>query len=171
MTTPGRRRLYWLSCGFAAWLFATSCSEVDRNSWLEPPKMAPAFVLESLSGDPVASDSLRGSTLVIDFWATWCPPCIDQIPVLNRFAADRAHQDVRVLGIAVDVDGREIVAPFAAEHGIEYSVLLGDESLAQRFGALGFPALFVVSASGEIESVHFGLISLEELHEAVDDAM
>ena len=167
----GRCWLRRMFCGFAALQFATACSEVDRNSWLEPPKMAPEFVLESLSGDPVSSDSIRGSTLVIDFWATWCPPCIDQIPVLNRFAADRAHQGVRVLGIAVDAEGRAVVAPFAAEHGIDYTVLLGDESLAQRFGALGFPALFVVSASGEIESVHFGVISLDELHEAVDDAM
>ena len=162
-------RLAWLPL-LTLGLSALACDEVDRNSWLEPPKNAPDFVLETLGGESLALDSLRGQTVVIDFWATWCPPCVDQIPVLNRFAAERSHQPVRVIGIAVDAEGREVVAPFAAEQEVAYTVLLGDESLAQRYGALGFPALFVVTPDGEIDSVHFGLISLDELREAVDDA-
>jgi thiol-disulfide isomerase/thioredoxin len=107
-----------------------------------------------------------GRTLVIDFWATWCIPCKQQIPVLNAFAS-AAGADVAVIGIAVDADGREVVAPFAAEHAIAYPVLLGDESLAFDYGAPGFPALAVVDPHGRIDSLHLGVIDRAALDAAV----
>jgi thiol-disulfide isomerase/thioredoxin len=107
-----------------------------------------------------------GRTLVVDFWATWCLPCKQQIPVLNAFAA-AAGPDVAVIGIAVDADGREVVAPFAAEHAIAYPVLLGDESLAFDYGAPGFPALAVVDPHGRIDSLHLGVIDRRALEAAV----
>ena len=107
-----------------------------------------------------------GRTLVVDFWATWCLPCKQQIPVLNAFAA-AAGPDVAVIGIAVDADGREVVAPFAAEHAIAYPVLLGDESLAFDYGAPGFPALAVVDPHGRIDSLHLGVIDRGALEAAV----
>ena len=104
--------------------------------------------------------------MIIDFWATWCAPCVQQIPVLNAFQA--AHYgEVAVLGIAVDSRGIEAVAPFATEHGIQYPVLLGDESLAQEYGAFGFPSLYVIAPDGSIAANHVGVISEEELEEAL----
>jgi thiol-disulfide isomerase/thioredoxin len=111
-----------------------------------------------------------GRVVVIDFWATWCLPCKQQIPVLNAFAASPEGRDVAVLGIAVDADGAEVVAPFAAEHHIAYPVLLGSESLAFDYGAPGFPALAVVAPSGEIDSLHLGVIARPALEAAVRDA-
>jgi hypothetical protein len=75
-----------------------------------------------------------------------------------------------VIGVAVDVGGREVVAPFAEEHGIEYRVLLGSESLARDYGVPGFPALVVVDASGHLDSMHLGVIEPEGLAEAVAEA-
>ena len=104
--------------------------------------------------------------MIIDFWATWCAPCVEQIPVLNAFQA--AHYgEVSVLGIAVDGRGIEVVAPFATEHGIQYPVLLGDESLAQEYGAFGFPSLYVIASDGSIAAKHVGVITEEELEEAL----
>ena len=108
----------------------------------------------------------RGRPVVVDFWATWCPPCVQQIPVLNAFQA--AHYgEVTVLGIAVDSRGIEAVAPFATEHGIQYPVLIGDESLAQEYGAFGFPSLYVIAPDGSIATNHVGVITEEELEEAL----
>lgn len=138
----------------------------------EMPEGAPAppFTLPNLAGEPVALGDFSGQTVVVDFWATWCVPCKHQIPVLNQFQRDAAGRDVVVLGVAVDVGGREVVQPFAEEHGIEYPVLLGTESLARDYGVPGFPALVVVDAGGRLDSMHLGVIDPEELAAAVEQA-
>lgn len=104
---------------------------------------------------------------MIDFWATWCEPCLAQIPVLNAFYREQGPDGAVVLGIAVDADGREFVAPFAAEHAIAYPVLLGSERLARDYGAPGFPSLAVVDGAGRIDSLHLGVSTREELAAAV----
>jgi thiol-disulfide isomerase/thioredoxin len=135
-----------------------------------PAVPAPDFTLESLSGGSVSLAELRGRPVVIDFWATWCTPCEFQIPVLNDLE-ERYGERVEVIGIAVDADGREAVEPFAAEHDIRYRVLLGDEGLAQRYGAIGFPSLYVIRADGAIDSSHVGLVDPDALEEAVEAAL
>ncbi len=127
---------------------------------------APDFTLERLGGDAVTLSALRGKVVIIDFWATWCPPCEFQVPELNAFyEAHGASGQVEVLGVSVDTDGPEVVEAWIREKGVEYPILLGDESLARRFGALGFPTLAVVDAAGNIESLHVGLIERDELEE------
>lgn len=148
-------------------LVAVGCSERFDAREAEP---APPFELQDLDGKTVRLADFAGRTVVIDFWATWCIPCKQQIPVLNAFARSPAGQDVAVLGIAVDVDGAEVVAPFAAENHIAYPVLLGEESLAFDYGAPGFPALAVVDPAGRIDSLHLGVIDRSALDRAVKDA-
>lgn len=130
---------------------------------------APEFSLPDLAGATVSLAGLRGKPVVVDFWATWCAPCEFQIPVLNDFH-DRHAGRVEVVGVAVDAGGREVVAPYAAERGIRYRVVLGDEALAQRFGAIGFPTLFVLRPDGTIDSTHMGLVDPDELEAAVEAA-
>ncbi len=131
---------------------------------------APPFTLSNLAGEPVALSDFAGQTVVVDFWATWCVPCRHQIPVLNQFHRNAPGDEVVVLGVAVDVAGRDVVAQFAEEHAIEYPVLLGNESLARDYGVPGFPALVVVDASGRLDSMHLGVIDPEGLAAAVDQA-
>ncbi len=136
----------------------------------EAPELAdpaPDFDLPDLAGNRVTMASLRGKTVVIDFWATWCPPCIFQIPILNSVQARHAANGVAVIGVAVDVEGAEVVKPYAEENDIQYTVLLGDEGLARKFGAPGFPALVIVAPNGNIDSRHVGLIEEADLDEAL----
>jgi len=125
---------------------------------------APTFSLPVLEvegdhaeGAELSLESLRGKTVVLDFWATWCVPCHFQIPVLNGIAKDYATRDVVVLGVAVDAEGWKIVAPFVAQEGFEYPVLLGDEQLAKTFGAPGFPYSMIIDPQGQIVSIHMGI--------------
>ena len=129
---------------------------------------APAFTLPDLAGGEVSLAALRGRAVVIDFWATWCAPCERQVPVLNAFH-DKYGDRIPVLGIAVDADGASGVAPFVAQHGLRYRVLLGDEGLAQDYDAYGFPTLYVIRPDGTIHSAHVGVVSPEALEAAVSE--
>ena len=126
---------------------------------------APDFTLEALTGGAVSLAELRGRPVLIDFWATWCAPCVRQIPVLNAFT-EKYGERIPVLGISVDVDA-DAVGPFAAEHDVRYRILLGDEGLARDYGALGFPTLYVVRPDGTVHSSHVGVASPEHLDAAV----
>ncbi len=131
----------------------------------EAAESAPDFTLERLGGGEMSLASLRGKPVIVDFWATWCGPCEESIPVLVALQEKYAGR-VHVLGVSVDWD-REAVAPFARAHGMNYPVLFGDEALALDYGAPGFPALFVVDAAGRIAEAHVGVTSLPELEAAL----
>jgi thiol-disulfide isomerase/thioredoxin len=134
----------------------------------KPKKPAPNFELKGVDGRPISLTEHRGKPVVVDFWATWCVPCLYQVPELNAFW--KLHQkagDVAVIGVAVDVEGASVVAPWIEEQGVEYRIAIGDESLARKFGVMGFPTLAIINPEGEIESLHVGLIEVEELERLV----
>ena len=160
---PWRR----LSSALVLCLVAAACSgREDAETGESDPVAAPDFTLPDLAGHPVRLSDFRGKTVVIDFWATWCPPCIFQVPELNKFwTANQQAGDVTVLGVAVDAEGASVVGPWVKEQGVRYQILIGTEGLARQFGALGFPTLVIVKPDGSIDSLHVGLIEVPELEQ------
>jgi len=129
---------------------------------------APDFTLPDLQGRPVQLSDFRGKVVIVDFWATWCLPCIFQVPELNKLAAaHREKGDVVVIGVSVDLEGPAVVAPWLEEHGVLYTIVFGDEALAAKFGVFGFPTLVIVGPQGELDSRHVGLIEYPALEDLV----
>jgi len=134
----------------------------------EAHEPAPDFTLDQLGGGQVSLSELSGKTVVLDFWATWCPPCEFQVPELNRFYdAHRADSDVVVYGVSVDSDGPDVVRAWISEKQVRYPILLDGESLARKLGAVGFPTLYVIGPEGRVRETHIGLIETDTLEQAI----
>jgi thiol-disulfide isomerase/thioredoxin len=136
-------------------LFGVLLGVVGR--WRSPalPTVAPDFALPALSGGAVSLSALRGQTVVLNFWATWCGPCRIEIPTFSAFAA--AHPDIPVLGIAVDGDPADLRRA-ASQLGISYPVLLADRATLSAWKVGTLPMTAVIDPAGTISSVHTGLM-------------
>lgn len=121
----------------------------------------PSFELASLGGKEVSSEDLRGKRpVVINFWATWCGPCRLEMPALGEL---HKSGGARVVSIAVDDAGAEVVAPFVQKEGIPYEVLLGDSGTLQRYGAFSIPYTLVLDGDLKVRSIHRALVSQRQL--------
>ncbi len=119
---------------------------------------APDFDLASLAGGTLNSEELKGKVLVVDFWATWCSPCIEEIPNFNTLHVEQDSDKFAMLGITVESGSFEDVEPFIERLGIEYPVVMGDEEVVTGFGGLiGFPTTFVVSPDWKIYKKYLGM--------------
>lgn len=107
---------------------------------------APDVTVAALGGDTVALSSFRGRPLLVNLWATWCVPCRQEAPYLQRLHRSRKGQGLEVVGITVDARGFESeIRDFVAEFGLEYTVLHDpDMASVERFAAPGLPATFLI---------------------------
>jgi peroxiredoxin len=152
-------------------LVAAACGPAPTRSEARP---APAFDLPDLNGGRVSLSSLHGKVLVVDFWATWCGPCIHEIPEYAAFWRKNQPRGIEVVGIVMDSGDPDEILDFVREYKIPYRQLLGDDDIASAFGVnQGYPTTFVIDAKGMIRSKMLGSppTKFEKLQEAVDAAL
>jgi len=119
---------------------------------------APDFELENIAGGKTAAAELKGKVLVVDFWATWCEPCIAEIPKFNKIAAEYKGKDVQIVGITVE-SAHDTIKPKVVETGMRYTVLVGNDAVVDGFGGLiGFPTTFVVTKDWKIYKKYMGAL-------------
>jgi peroxiredoxin len=117
---------------------------------------APDFVLPRLDGTVQKLSNYRGSVVLVNFWATWCPPCIEEMPVLNRISADYESRGLVVLGLAGDDDvGR--IKDFVAGEPLDFEVLHDPGgAIGTHYGITGYPETFVIDRDGKVVSKMIG---------------
>ncbi len=111
----------------------------------------PDFALKSLDGDVVRLADLRGSVVIVDFWATWCPPCRMALPHLQSISNEYGGRGVKIVAIAMDEQGESVVRPFVAKNNLTFTVVLPDGQVDRAFGGVrSLPTTFVIGPDGKI---------------------
>ena len=141
--------------------FSHAAATAERTS-------APDFNLPDLNGKSVKLSSFRGKVIILDFWATWCPPCRAEIPSFKELYAAYHSKGLEVIGIALDQGGAADVARFAKANGINYTLVIGNQSVAQAYGGIrGIPTTFILDRQGRIVQTYVGGHSKKVFEDAI----
>lgn len=133
-------------------------------AWLCLPmaSMAADFTLTDLQGKTHHLSDYRGRWVLVNFWATWCPPCLAEIPEL--VSLQNTHKDLVVIGIAMDYASGKVVADFVKKHAITYPIVLGNHKIAAQIGGLDvLPTSYLYSPTGEQVSSQAGEVTRESV--------
>jgi cytochrome c biogenesis protein CcmG/thiol:disulfide interchange protein DsbE len=142
-----------------AGLFVTSC-----GGEAAPSKAAPDWSLPDLAGKTVKLSDFKGKVVILNFWATWCPPCLAELP--DFIAIQKEYQDkgVVVIGLSVDSIQPSQVAAFVKQKGINYPVVMCTEEVAEAYAPDGIiPATFIVDQGGKVVASHSGMVTNDYL--------
>jgi peroxiredoxin len=149
----------------------SSSPTLVRAASLKPDKerhAAPEFALKDADGKTVHLAEYRGKVVLLDFWATWCPPCKLEIPWLIDLERKNKDRGFEVLGISMDDEGWEVVKPFMREAGMNYRVVIGNDSTAETYGGVeSLPTTFAIDRDGKIAAIHIGLASRKDFEDEV----
>ncbi len=131
------------------------------------PSPAPEWALRDLEGETVRSADFAGKVVVLNFWATWCPPCRMEIPGFVKFQ-EEFGEDVTIVGVSLDQTGVADVKAFSEGMKINYPVVMGDAEIVADYGGVqAIPTTFIIDREGQIRNVHQGYLSRRELEKVV----
>lgn len=133
----------------------------------------PAFSLPTaVDGTVVNSESLKGKALLITFFATWCPPCRQEIPTLIQLHNEYKTRGFSVVAFSVDEGGARLVAKLVKKEKINYPVLMADRSTARSFGGIpGIPTSFLVNKKGHVVKKYPGFVPHSLLERDIKDVL
>ena len=132
-------------------------------------RWAPGFELLDLSGASVTLEDTQGQVRLLDFWATWCAPCREEIPMLKELHAEYGDQGLAIISIADET--ADELQPFVDEHDIDYVNLVGNEQVNLAYGVLGLPTAYLVDREGRIVEFFVGAKPRRILEEKIRELL
>ncbi len=163
---------------FAALAIAVWLGSCAHSPSAPPPPLsafAPALRLPSAGSIPYSEAEAPGQVLLITFLATWCFPCIGQLPILEAEQRRHAARGFRIVAVGMDLEGAEVLAPFAQEYGLPFPLLVADERIRKGQTAFGpissLPASFLFGRDGRLITAFAGLLLPSELDELIVRAL
>lgn len=138
-------------------IFASSCKkgEVEIN----PPSIgdiAPDFTLKGMNGNTISLADYKGKVVMVEFWATWCPPCKELAPILEKIHKKYKDKGLVFLALVSKDEGEETIKSFIKEHEITYSVLMADQETTRHYGISSIPVTFIINKEGRVVIMHMG---------------
>lgn len=126
-------------------------------------KVAPSFARTDLSGKKIALSEYRGEVVLLNFWATWCGPCISELPTLESWQAQFGSQGLQVIGISMDDSAAPVRAAYS-KYRMNYPVVMGDEHLGEAYGGvLGVPVTFLINRKGIVVRRYEGPVNVKRI--------
>ena len=172
-----RRAAPLLCVGIVAWMAIPRQSGPEFQRFPTAGGRMPAWTMKDLEGKAVTSEAFAGKVVLLNFWATWCPPCLREIPDLNQFQLDHGAEGFTVIGASVESDTPEVVREFVKRRKLAYPVLIADASVQSLFGGvsanpmtpggLPLPTTFLVAADGRYVARYLGSLNRAELDRAI----
>ncbi len=127
------------------------------------------FTLSSLEGDKVSLSDFTGRIVVLNFWATWCPPCRAEIPDFVRLAGEYSSSYVQFLGVSNE--DIPTLKSFASEFDINYPILVDDSNVMGKWNIGAIPTTFIIDGEGRIIDKNVGMMTGEQLKNIIEDAL
>jgi thiol-disulfide isomerase/thioredoxin len=148
-------------------LVAVGCTRGSDNA--KPVSgEAPDFTLPAVDGSIVKLSDYSGDVILVDFWATWCPPCIEMIPALSKIHRNYKDKGVTLLSVSMDNESLEFMANFVYESNIPYKVLLGNRKVGNLFGGVAsIPTLFIIDRENKLVRKLMGYHSYGQLEDEI----
>jgi peroxiredoxin len=120
-----------------------------EKSPVKPGLPAPDFTFQDLDGKEVSLSDYRGRVVFVNIWATWCPPCIEEAPSIEKLYNTLKDDQFKILAVSIDSKGREAVVPFMKKYNLTYPVLFDPEGkIGELYGLTGVPESFVIDKKG-----------------------
>jgi len=125
---------------------------------------APDFTLTNMEGEAFTLSDQKGKVIVLNIWATWCPPCREEIPDFIEIQNEMKNDGVLFVGVSVDETGWDVVRPFAEEFQINYPLVVDDGTVYAKYGPLpGLPTSFIINKQGQVAHVAPGMVTKAQL--------
>jgi thiol-disulfide isomerase/thioredoxin len=120
-----------------------------------------AWELKDLDGRVVKSSDFHGKVIILNFWATWCPPCKEEIPGFIELQKKYSDKGLAVIGVSLDEQGPPLVKQFTTKFGVNYPVVIGNWKLLHDFGGTALPTTILIDRSSNVVGKHVGFASQE----------